>query len=76
MELSCKESDNSLNRLCFLQQTSCTYDRSCRGTSISGSIAITSGSESDLQAAVASAGPVAVAVDGSSRAFRVCMHAR
>nr|AAF21819.1 silicatein beta [Tethya aurantium] len=52
------------------KQTSCTYDRSCRGTSISGSIAITSGSESDLQAAVASAGPVAVAVDGSSRAFR------
>ena len=33
---------------------------------------VTSGSESDLKAAVASAGPVAVAVDASSKAFRVC----
>ena len=39
---------------------------------MSGSIAITSGSEDDLQFAVASVGPIAVAVDASSSAFRVC----
>ena len=39
---------------------------------MSGSVSVKSGSESDLQAAVAYVGPVAVAVDASSRAFRVC----
>ena len=38
---------------------------------MSGSVAIQSGSESNLQAAVANVGPVAVAVDASSNAFRV-----
>ena len=38
---------------------------------MSGIVMIRSGSESDLQAAVAFAGPVAVAVDASSTAFRV-----
>ena len=38
---------------------------------MSGSIEITSGSESDLQSAVANVGPVSVAVDGSNNAFRV-----
>ena len=40
---------------------------------MSGSISIASGSESDLQSAVASMGPIAVAVDASSNAFRVCL---
>ena len=39
---------------------------------MSGSIAISSGSEEDLQCAVAYIGPVAVAVDASNNAFRVC----
>ena len=38
---------------------------------MSGSIEISSGSESDLQSAVANVGPLSVAVDGSNNAFRV-----
>jgi len=38
---------------------------------MSGTVAIQSGSESNLQAAVANVGPVSVAVDASSNAFRV-----
>lgn len=38
---------------------------------MSGSIEITSGSESDLQSCVANVGPVSVAVDASNNAFRV-----
>ena len=34
-------------------------------------VRITSGSESDLLGAVANVGPVAVAIDGKSNAFRV-----
>ena len=46
------------------------------GAEISGSIHIKSGDEYSLMAAVANAGPVAVGVDASSKAFRVrTMHA-
>ena len=38
---------------------------------MSGSVAIDCGSETDLLSAVANVGPIAVAVDGSSNAFRV-----
>lgn len=38
---------------------------------MSGTVAIKSGSESSLQAAVANVGPVSVAVDAASTAFRV-----
>ena len=38
---------------------------------MSGSVAIPCGDEEKLQAAVASVGPVAVAVDGRNKAFRV-----
>lgn len=38
---------------------------------MSGMVAIASGSEGDLQAAVANVGPVAVAIDGANNAFRV-----
>lgn len=41
---------------------------------MSGNIEITSGSESDLQSALANVGPVSVAVDGSNNAFRVSIH--
>ena len=40
---------------------------------MSGSIEISSGSESDLQTAVANVGPISVAVDGSNNAFRVSL---
>ena len=39
---------------------------------MSGSISIACGSEGDLQSAVANVGPIAVAVDATSKAFRVC----
>lgn len=55
-----------------MQQSSCTFNKNNIGACISGSVKIASGSESDLLAAVATAGPVAVAVDASSKAFRVC----
>lgn len=38
---------------------------------MSGSVSIPSGSEDDLQAALAYIGPVAVAVDASNSAFKV-----
>ena len=53
------------------QQQSCSYTSSGIGAEMSGSIEISSGSESDLQSAVANVGPVSVAVDGSNNAFRV-----
>lgn len=39
---------------------------------MSGSVSISSGSEDDLQSALAYIGPVSVAVDASNTAFRVC----
>ncbi len=41
---------------------------------MSGIVRIKSGDESSLMAAVTSVGPVAVAVDASSNAFRVCFN--
>ena len=40
---------------------------------MSGMVLINSGSESELQAAVAYVGPVSVAVDAGSNGFRVCV---
>ena len=54
-----------------LQQLGCSYSVSERGARISSSISIESGSESALQSAVANIGPIAVAVDARSSAFRV-----
>ncbi|CAI8023144.1 Silicatein [Geodia barretti] len=52
------------------KQMSCSYTESGRGATTSGSVAIESGNENDLQSAVAYIGPVAVAVDAQSNAFR------
>ena len=52
---------------------SCSYVESGRGATTSGSVAIKSGSENDLQSAVANIGPIAVAVDAQSNAFRVSL---
>ena len=49
----------------------CNFSRSGVGASMTGIVIIPSGSESSLQAAVASAGPVAAAVDASTNGFRV-----
>ena len=53
------------------QQSSCSYKQSGLGATMSGSVSIACGSESELQSAVANVGPIAVAVDASSNAFRV-----
>lgn len=54
-----------------MQQMPCNFSQNDIGATMSGIVVIRSGSESDLQAAVAFAGPVATAVDASSTAFRV-----
>lgn len=54
-----------------VQQYSCVYDENSAGAKMSGIVKVKSGSESDLMGAVANVGPVSVAVDGSSNAFRV-----
>ena len=56
---------------CAVQQSYCKYTTGGMGAEITGSIQIASGSEKDLQTAVAYVGPIAVAVDASSSAFRV-----
>ena len=55
----------------YIQQGQCQYNKSYKGASQAGVVVIPSGSEDDLQAATATAGPVSVAVDASSNAFRV-----
>ena len=53
------------------QQGQCKFNKSFIGATEAGVVMITSGSEADLQAAVATAGPISVAIDGTSNAFRV-----
>ena len=54
-----------------MQQSSCQYSSKNSGASATGVISIASGSETDLLAAVATVGPVAIAVDANTNAFRV-----
>ena len=56
------------------QQRSCSYDSAYRGATMTGTVAIMSGSESDLKSAVANVGPVSVAVDAWNKAFIVSIH--
>ncbi len=49
----------------------CNFSYEEIGATMSGIVMIRAGSETDLQAAVAFAGPVTVAVDASSTEFRV-----
>ena len=59
---------------CFipLQQNSCSYASNHKGATQSGVSQIKSGDESALLAAVYSVGPISVAVDARSNAFKVC----
>ena len=57
--------------LFILQQSYCQYVSGGSGAEITRFIQIASGSEKDLQTALAYVGPIAVAVDASSTAFRV-----
>ena len=49
----------------------CKFSQDAVGADITGIITILQGSEYHLQTALASAGPIAVAVDASSNSFRV-----
>ncbi|XP_003383726.1 PREDICTED: cathepsin L1-like [Amphimedon queenslandica] len=52
------------------RQGQCKFDRKAIGGRQVGIIHIPTGSEAELQSALATAGPVSVAIDGSSNAFR------
>ncbi len=54
-----------------MQQKQCEFDEDKIAAEISGVVSIRSGSESDLLAAVATVGPIAVGVDASSKSFMV-----
>ena len=54
------------------QQMHCQFNKDHVAATMSGMVIIQSGSESELHAAVAYVGPVAVAVDARSNGFRVC----
>ncbi len=54
-----------------LQQGQCNYNDKGKGAAAAGIVQIPSGSEEHLQLALATAGPVSVAIDASSNAFRV-----
>ena len=55
----------------ILQQSYCQYVSGGSGAEITRFIQLASGNEKDLQTALAYVGPIAVAVDASSAAFRV-----
>nr|BAG74343.1 silicatein-M2 [Ephydatia fluviatilis] len=52
------------------KQSSCQYNNKTSGASATGVVSIAYGSENDLLAAVATVGPVAVAIDANTNAFR------
>ena len=54
-----------------VQQGQCRFKKTSIGATQTGVVTIPYGSEADLQAATATAGPVSIAVDGTSNAFRV-----
>ena len=54
-----------------MQQSECSYNSKNIGGTQRGIVGIKSGDESALLSAVYSMGPVAVAVDGRSNAFKV-----
>lgn len=50
---------------------SCQFNASNVGATMTGYVNITEGSESDLQAAVASVGPISVAIDAGHLSFQL-----
>ena len=58
---------------CSPQQSYCSYTSNCTCAKMSGMVRIEFANETDLQAALATVGPVAVTIDGSSKAFRVSL---
>ena len=60
-------------KLFSLQQGTCQYTESNRAATCSGWVDVKSGDELALQQAVATVGPIAVAIDASSFSFQVCL---
>ena len=60
-----------MTELFLFQQGQCHFNKMFIGATQAGIVNIPPGSEMDLQAATATAGPISVAVDGTSSAFRV-----
>lgn len=58
----------------YTQQSSCQFNISSGVTRIKGTVAIAQGNETQLQSALANIGPVSVAIDASTRSFRVSEH--
>lgn len=54
-----------------IQQMRCSFDKYSVGADITGIISITEGNEYHLQSALATAGPISVAVDATTNSFRV-----
>ena len=54
-----------------LQDDDCTFDKSKAVATCTGFTDVTSGSETDLQSAVATVGPVSVAIDASLSSFQL-----
>ena len=61
----------NIDKFLTVQQSYCSYSTNCTGAKMSGMVRIDFGNETDLQAALGTVGPVAVTIDGNSKAFRV-----
>ena len=68
-----RESNMNYHVIISSQQSYCSYRANCTCAKMSGMVRIEFGNETDLQAALATVGPVAVTIDGSSKAFRVSL---
>ena len=55
----------------LIKQAQCKFNKVGVGATEAGIVMIPRGSEEELKAATATAGPVSIAIDGSSNAFRV-----
>ena len=62
---------SSLVSILCVQDENCQYESSCVGSDCTGYISITKDSESALQDAVATKGPISVCIDASHASFQV-----
>jgi len=57
--------------VCDVQDDTCRYKAEDKGATDTGFVDVTSGDESKLQEAVATVGPVSVAIDASNPSFQM-----
>lgn len=58
--------------LLLFQNEKCRYNAANSGATLTGYTDVKEGSEDDLQVAVATIGPISVAIDASHMSFQVC----